>query len=67
MRAKFGLVAALLLLGFVILLTCRRAHGFDTAPDAPATPVGPSSGACDSLYLFTTSAVDPDSDSVAYR
>lgn len=30
-------------------------------------PSGPSSGVCDSLYLFTSSAVDPDSDSVALR
>ncbi len=42
---------------------CRRGH----RPDAPQPPDGPCSGFIDSSYSFTTSATDPDGDSVALR
>jgi len=49
------------------MVFCSKHPVVDNPPAAPSAPVGPDSGACDSLYLFTTSAVDPDSDNVAYR
>jgi YVTN family beta-propeller protein len=58
------MAAAAALLAMVF---CSKHPVVDNPPAAPSAPVGPDSGACDSLYLFTTSAVDPDSDSVAYR
>ena len=67
MRTKMNLVTAFVLLGLLALLSCRRTHELDVPPDTPSALVGPSSGACDSLYRFTTSAADPDEDSIAYR
>jgi len=58
---------ALVLLVLATMLSCHKTHEFDSAPSAPSMPAGPSSGACDSLYRFTTSANDPDFDSVAFR
>ena len=57
-----------LLLSVLVLIVagssgCRRGH----RPDAPQAPDGPSSGFEDSVYIFTTSATDPDGDSVALR
>ncbi len=46
---------------------CSRKPLVDNPPETPTTPTGPVSGRCDSLYLFTASAADPDSDSVALR
>jgi hypothetical protein len=36
----------------------------DTAPDAPSVPDGPTIGAVNVTYTFTTSAIDPDGDQV---
>jgi len=50
-------------LGFLVLTTgCQNA-----APDIPSTPDGPSSRDAGVAYFFSTNAVDPDGDSVAYR
>jgi len=40
---------------------------YNHPPDAPAVPSGPSTAPKDSTCLFTTSAIDPDGDSVSYR
>ncbi|MEO0162100.1 MAG: PKD domain-containing protein [candidate division WOR-3 bacterium] len=36
-------------------------------PDKPLTPMGPTVGYVDSVYYYTSSAVDPDGDSIAIR
>ncbi len=41
--------------------------GENNYPDAPKAPIGPSKGKVDSFYTFSTSAFDPDTDSVAIR
>ena len=40
---------------------------FNPPPNTPAVPAGPSTAPKDSTCLFTTSATDPDGDSVSYR
>ena len=53
---------ASLMAALVIALGCGpRNH----APETPAIPVGPDYGLPDSVYAFSTSAFDPDGDSVA--
>uniref|UniRef100_A0A7C4TDE7 PKD domain-containing protein n=1 Tax=candidate division WOR-3 bacterium TaxID=2052148 RepID=A0A7C4TDE7_UNCW3 len=41
--------------------------GENNYPEPPENPSGPSSGKVDIVYIFSTSAFDPDSDSVAIR
>lgn len=36
-------------------------------PNMPSTPSGPSNGWVDSSYIFSTTATDPESDSIAIR
>ena len=49
-------------IALILALTCGpRNH----APEVPATPIGPAYGLPDSTYAFSTSAIDPDGDSVA--
>ncbi|MEO0156121.1 MAG: hypothetical protein ABIL07_03315 [candidate division WOR-3 bacterium] len=36
-------------------------------PNKPSTPIGPAVGYVDSVYYYTSSAVDPDGDSIAIR
>jgi hypothetical protein len=49
----------------VVFVLCHKHE--NRPPDNPAIPTGPSSGLNDSSYAFTTSAIDPDGDSVSYR
>ncbi len=42
-------------------------YGANNYPDAPQKPFGPSTGKVDSFYAFSTSAYDPDNDSVSIR
>jgi YVTN family beta-propeller protein len=37
------------------------------APNIPSTPSGPSSGIVNTNYSFSTSATDPDDDSISYQ
>jgi len=39
----------------------------NAAPSKPATPTGPSSAAVNAAATFSTSATDPDSDTLSYR
>ena len=54
------LSAALLVVG---VSSCRK----NRPPDVPAVPTGPDICFKDSAYSFTTTAIDPDGDSVAVR
>ena len=36
------------------------------APSTPSTPDGPTEGAIDTTYTFTTSSTDPESDDISY-
>ena len=52
-----------LVVGLVLVSGCKKNH----APDAPAFPTGPSLARPDSSYSCSSSAEDPDGDSVAIR
>jgi hypothetical protein len=58
------LTVALLLAGMALVAGCRKQNH---PPDTPATPSGPASAHVDSVLTFTSSATDPDGDSVAIR
>jgi len=57
----FPLLSALLLV--VGTASCKR----NRAPDVPAVPTGPAYCMRDTTYTVTTTAADPDGDSVAVR
>jgi len=57
----FAFVSALLLV--VGATSCKKNH----APDVPAVPAGPTHCFKDTTHTFTTTATDPDDDSVAVR
>jgi DNA-binding beta-propeller fold protein YncE len=57
-----GLAAAVTAL---YLVACDQP--INTPPDPPTTPEGPATGRADSTYTFTTTAADPDADSVCVR
>jgi hypothetical protein len=57
-------VVILLAIGIVLAPGCRKPNH---APDAPAVPSGPTSCAVGVEYTFSSSAADPDGDSVAIR
>lgn len=56
-------VAILLAIGIMLAPGCRKNH----APDTPAVPSGPTSCAVGVSYTFSSSATDPDGDSVSIR
>jgi hypothetical protein len=53
-----------LIFGAMLSVSCNKAN---KPPEVPAVPTGPSSGKTDTLYSFSSSASDPDGDSVAVR
>jgi outer membrane protein assembly factor BamB len=57
-RTAFVVLAVLLIVG------CPKKNH---APDTPSVPTGPSTVAKDSTASFSSSAIDPDDDSVAIR
>ena len=60
----FSQVAGALALGLTFCLSCKTAN---RAPVKPTMPGGQSSGIKDSLYTFTSTAIDPDGDDICYR
>jgi YVTN family beta-propeller protein len=54
----------LVVVAVVLLVVC---HSINSPPDPPSKPEGPASGRADSSYTFTTTATDPDGDSVCVR
>jgi hypothetical protein len=52
-----------LIFSAVIFTGCKK----NKAPDMPSTPAGPTSGSINTEYTFTSSAEDPNEDSVAIR
>jgi outer membrane protein assembly factor BamB len=63
MSATRTLAAAALAVVVAAGLACKR----NRPPDVPAVPTGPSICFKDTTYAFTTTATDPDGDSVAVR
>ena len=55
----------LCILAGLLLAGCRKLE--NEPPGAPATPMGPTTGYVDTAYIFSTSATDPDGDSIAIR
>jgi TolB-like protein len=63
-KLRAEVVRFVLLAACVVLASgCRKNH----APDTPAVPAGPSSCSGGFEYTFSSSAADPDDDSVAIR
>jgi hypothetical protein len=58
------MASAVLLAAMPLLLGCKKKN---QAPDRAAVPSGPTTGLVDSVLTFTSSATDPDGDSVAIR
>jgi hypothetical protein len=58
------LVAAILLVGLTLGMTCKKKN---QPPGAPSTPSGPTSGRKGDSLRFSTVAEDPDGDSVSVR
>jgi hypothetical protein len=52
-----------LIFSVVIFPGCKK----NKVPDMPSIPTGPTSGSIDTVYTFSSSAEDPDDDSVAIR
>ena len=59
-----GVLVGLFVVGLAAVAGCKKPN---QAPDVPAVPSGPSSGAVGVEYTFSSSAADPDGDSVAIR
>ena len=59
----FLVVSAVLAVAAV--LSCKRTK--NQAPEVPAVPSGPTYCAKDTIHTYTTTAIDPDGDSVAIR
>jgi len=56
-------VFIVLIFSAAIFTGCKK----NKAPDKPSTPAGSTSGSINTEYTFTSSAEDPDDDSVAIR
>jgi hypothetical protein len=56
-------ILIVLIFNAVLFTGCKK----NKAPDKPSTPAGPTSGTINTEYTFTSSAEDPDDDSVAIR
>jgi hypothetical protein len=56
-------VLIVLIFSAVIFTGCKK----NNAPDMPSIPTGPTSGSKNTEFTFTSSAEDPDNDSVAIR
>ncbi len=63
MDKLFKAVLIVLIFSAVIFTGCKK----NKAPDKPSTPAGPTNGCINTEYTFTSSAEDPDDDSVAIR
>ncbi len=63
MKRYLTLMFIALICSTVILSGCKK----NKAPDVPSTPDGPTSGIMNIEYTFTSSAEDPEEDSVAIR
>jgi len=63
-QTRVAAVFVAVLFAGTALLNCRKKN---QTPDAPSVPAGPASGYVDSVLTFTSSAADPDGDSVAIR
>jgi predicted secreted protein len=57
------LAISLSVIGIILFAGCKKNH----APDTPAVPSGPTSCAVGVTYTFSSSATDPDGDSVSIR
>jgi len=64
MRWFVAVMSVVATLGTVALAGCQKAN---KSPGIPSVPSGPSVGRADTAYGFTSSAADPDGDSVAIR
>jgi hypothetical protein len=64
MNKLFKVVLIALIFSAVIFTGCNKKN---KAPEKPSIPAGPTSGSIDTLYTFTSSAEDPDEDSIAIR
>ncbi len=62
-RSHIGPLLVLSALALVAVSSCKR----NRPPDVPAVPTGPSICFKDTSYTFSTTATDPDGDSVAVR
>ncbi|MEO0004861.1 MAG: PKD domain-containing protein [candidate division WOR-3 bacterium] len=58
--SKSAVAVTVILLSFTV---CKR----NIAPDKPTTPSGPSVGSINVSYQFSSTATDPDGDSIAIR
>ncbi|MEO0019638.1 MAG: PKD domain-containing protein [candidate division WOR-3 bacterium] len=58
--SKSAVAVTVILLSFTV---CKR----NIAPDKPTTPSGPSIGSINVSYQFSSTATDPDGDSIAIR
>lgn len=63
MDKLFKSVLIALIFSVVLFSGCKK----NKAPDAPLIPSGPTSGSINTEYTFSSSAEDPDEDSVAIR
>ncbi len=63
MKRYLTLMFIALICSTVILSGCKK----NKAPDVPSTPDGPTSGIINIEYTFTSSAEDPEEDSVTIR
>ncbi len=63
MDKSFKVVLIALIFIVVIFPGCKK----NKKPDTPSIPTGPTSGSINTEYTFTSSAEDPDDDSVAIR
>ncbi len=52
-----------LILGAIVFISCKK----NKAPDIPSTPSGPTTGSINYEYTFTSSAEDPNGNSIALR
>jgi hypothetical protein len=59
-RAAAAILSAV---GIILCAGCKKNH----APDTPSVPTGPTSCAVGVEYTFSSSATDPDGDSVSIR
>lgn len=71
-RHNFIVLRNLLNISFTILITilflnCKKTNTASRPPNKPAIPSGPSTGAKNTLYTFTTITTDPDKDGICYR
>jgi len=69
MKSFAGVITVVFLVVSVISFGCSKKNPEEpnNAPSTPAVPAGPSTGFIDSSYTFTSSATDPDGDSISIR